>query len=171
MTSDEEIRETKKKLEEHEERIRKLESFLEQKKEKPIKKVGIDIGADIGKLSKDAGINEEQLRHVFDFEKEDLSLIVTVEGKSEIEKQFKATVCILTAYHYCYNSDEIKSQGLRKKLEWLGIKSLVNLSSNLANYKQFVLPKGKPGSPKFSYKITFPGIKRGLEIIKELSGT
>jgi hypothetical protein len=52
----------------------------------------------------------------------------------------------------------------------LGIKSLVNLSTNLSEYKQFILPKGKPKSKEFSYEITLPGIKKGLEIIKELSG-
>jgi hypothetical protein len=170
MIPDEEIIEIKKKLEEHEKSIKKLESVLEQEKGKSTKEIGVDIGTVIEKLSKDAGIPEERVRHVFDFEDEDLNLIATVEGKNEDEKQFKATVCILTAYHYCYGRDEIKSQDLRKKLAWLDIKSLVNLSTNLAKYKRFIIPKGKPRSPEFSYKITIPGIKKGLEIIKELSG-
>jgi hypothetical protein len=170
MASDDEIMKIKKKLIEHEERIIRLESSLEQKKEKLIKEVGFDTEASMEKLSKEAGISKEQLRHVFDLEKEDLKLKTTVDGKNWGEKQFKATVCILTAYHYCYSRDEIKSQDLRKKLALLGIRSLENLSSNLAEYKQFILPKGKPKSKNFVYKITYPGIYKGLEIIKELSG-
>lgn len=170
MASDEEIIEIKKKLEEHEGRIKKLESFLEHQKERPKKETVAGIEEGIEKLSQDTGISKEQLRYVFEFEKEDLVLITAIEGKNESEKQFKATICILTAYHYCYDSDEIKSQDLRKKLQWLGIASLVNLSTNIAEYKQFILPKGKPKSKEFSYKITLPGIKKGLKIIKELSG-
>ena len=166
MASDEEIIEIKKKLEEHEKRIRKLEV----EKGKSTKEISVDIERGIEKMSKNARIPEERIRCVFDFDEEDLSLIATVEGKNESEKQFKATVCILAAYHYCYGRDEIKSQDIRKKLEWFGIKSLVNLSTNLSEYKQFILPKGKPKSKEFSYKITLPGIKKGLEIIKELSG-
>lgn len=165
----EELMEIKQKLEEHEQRIGKLESFLRQGEGKPTKEISADIERHIEELSKDAGITEEQLRCIFDFEKADLNLITTVEGKNEAEKQFKATVCILTAYHCCYDRDEIRSQDLRKKLEWLGIKSLGNLSVNLANHKLFILPKGKTKSPEFSYKITYPGIKKGLEIIKELT--
>lgn len=169
MISDEEIIKIKKMLEEHEKRIGKLESVLGQEERKPPKEIGLDIEKCI-KLSKDAGITEEQLRCVFDFEEVDLSLITTMlGGKNEAEKQFRATASILTTFHYCYNKDEIRSQDLRKKLEWLGIKSLANLSINLANYKQFILPKGKPKSPEFAYKITYPGIKKGLEIIKELA--
>ena len=121
------------------------------------------------KFSKDVGISEEQLMYIFNFGEDDLGLITVIKGKKESEKQIKATLCILTAYHYCYDSDEIRSQDLRKKLEWLGITSLVHLSLNLTKYKQFIISRGVPKSPNFSYKITYPGIKKGLEIIKELS--
>ena len=167
--SNEEIIKIKRVLGEHENRIEKLESILGQEKEKLTKEIGFDIEKDIENLSTDAGITKEQLRCIFDFEKEDLNLITSIEGKSEAEKQFEATICILTAYHYFYGRDETRSQDLRKKLEWLGIKSLGILSANLAKYKQLILPKGKPKSPEFRYKITYPGIRKGLEIIKELA--
>jgi len=167
--SNEEIIKIETVLREHENRIEKLESILGQGKEKLTKEIGFDIEKCIENLSTDAGITKERLRCIFDFEKEDLNLITTFAGKKEAQKQFKATVCILTAYHCCYGRDEIRSQDLRKKLEWLGIKSLGNISASFANYKQFILPKGKAKSPKFSYKITYPGIKKGLEIIKELA--
>jgi len=167
MIPGEEIIKIKKAVEDHEKRIEKLESVLGQGKGKPAEEIGIDIEKGIEILSKDAGITKEQLRCIFDFEKEDLNLIINIVGKNEAEKQFKTTLCILTAYHYCYGRDETRSQDLRKKLEWLGIKSLGILSVNLAKYKQLILPKGKPKSPEFRYKITYPGIRKGLEIIKE----
>jgi hypothetical protein len=167
--SSKEIIEIKKILENHEKRIKEIETRFGQKEEKPIEKIGVDIEEGIKSLSKEAGINEEQLRNVFDFEKSDLRLITTIGGENETEKQFKAAVCILTAYHYCYGRDEIKSQELRKKFEWLGITSLVNLSANLAKYKQFLIPKGKLKSPDSGYKITLPGIKEGLKNIKKLA--
>lgn len=167
MMSSEEITEVKGKLKELEERIGKLEHFLAREEGKSAEEPSIATEGRMEKLCEDAGITEEELKCVFDFEEEDLSLIATVEGKSEAVKQFKASVGILTAYHYCYRKDEIRSQDLRKKLEWSGIRSLGNLSANLANYKQLIRPKGKSGSPQFSYKITFPGIKKGLEIIRE----
>jgi len=167
MMSSEEITGVKEKLKELEERIGKLEHFLAREEGKSVEEPGIATEGCVEKLCEAAGINEDELRCVFDFEEKDLSLIATVEGKSEAVKQFKASVGILTAYHYCYHKDEIMSQDLRKKLEWLGIRSLANLSANLSDYKQLIRPKGKSGSPQFSYKITFPGIKKGLEIIKE----
>ena len=170
MVSENEIGKIKKILKEHESRIKRLESFFEEE-EKPIKKIDVGIEECIIKLSEEAGINEEKIRHVFDFNKKDLNLIKIIKDKKESTKQFKATVCLLTAYHYCYGNDKIKSRDLRKKLEWLGIRSLGNLSINLSQYKQYIIPEGKSRSPEFSYKITYPGIKEGLKIIKELSST
>jgi hypothetical protein len=69
-------------LEEHEKRIRKLEI----EKGKSTKEISVDIERGIEKMSKNVRIPEERIRRVFDFGEEDLSLIVTVEGKNESEK-------------------------------------------------------------------------------------
>jgi hypothetical protein len=152
-------------LKEYDDRIKELEGLAKGGRLKPVR-TSLDEG--IKKLAADAGITEEQLKHVFDFEDEDLNLIATVEG-NEAEKQFKATICILTALDYCYGKDIIESKILRKKLEKLGI-SLNNLSTNLAKFANFIVPKGEPGSHNFCYKITLPGKKKGFEIIKSLFG-
>lgn len=123
----------------------------------------------IQKLANDAGITLEKIKAVFDFGPEDLNLISLVTGKNEEEKQLKATLCVLTGYNHCYNSDSILSQKIRLKLEKLGIKSLANLSTNLANYPNYIVCNIEKGSKASSYKITYPGIKRGLEIIKDLA--
>ncbi|MFH1774527.1 MAG: hypothetical protein ABH874_06175 [Methanobacteriota archaeon] len=152
-------------LKKHDDRIKELEALAKGGQLKPVE-VSLDQG--IKKLAADAGITEEQLKHVFDFEEEDLNLIAAIEG-NEAEKQCRATICILTALDYCYGKDIIESKILRKKLEKLGISSLNNLSTNLAKFANFIVPKGEPGSPNFCYKITLPGKKKGLEIIRELA--
>jgi len=169
MMPDGQIVQIQKKLEEHEERIRKLETLLQTEKEDARARSQPLVEAGSQKLSREAGITEEQLRYVFDFEEEDLNLIQPVHGQNEREKQFRASICILTGYHYCYGRDQIRSEELRKKLEWLGLKSLTNLSTNLSRYKMFIVPKGQPRSPTYGYKITLPGIKRAIETIKELA--
>lgn len=124
----------------------------------------------IKKLSEATGISEDLLKHVFHFEEKDIILLCVVTGNNEREKQLKTTLAILTAYHFCYEKDEIRSKELIEKLKYLGIGSLVNLSTNLKNYKQFIIAVGKQGSSAFSYKITYPGIKKGLSIINEFAG-
>lgn len=153
-------------LEGHEKRIEALESILKGK-EQPPEITSID--AKIKKICSEISINEEQLKSIFDISENDVRLITEMTGKNESEKQFKATVCILTAYHYLFERDIIKSKDLREKLKWLGIKSLVNLSTNLAKYKKYIISIGKRSSTDYSYKITYPGTKEGLNIIKSLS--
>jgi len=154
-----------KRIEEHEKRIEALEG-IPQSKEKTPEVTSID--AQIKKFCSEIGISKEQLKSVFDISENDVVFITEMTGKNEIERQFNTTVCILTAYHYLFGEDIIKSKDLREKLKWLGIKSLGNLSMNLAKYKKYIIPIGKPASPAFSYKITYPGIKEGLDIIRSL---
>lgn len=90
-----------------------------------------------------------------------------LKKKNEGEKQLRATLAILTGLSYCYEREKILSTNLRKRLEVLGIVSLQNLPTNLVKYHQFVLPRGKSGIPKFSYKITVSGKKEGLKLIRE----
>lgn len=153
-------------LKEHEERIEALENILKGT-DKPPEITSTD--AKIKKSCSEIGIKEEQLKSVFDISEKDVTLITEMAGKKESEKQFKATVCILTAYHYLFERDIIKSQDIKENLEWLGIKSLSNLSKNLAKHKRYIIPIGESSSPNFSYKVTYPGLKEGLNIIRSLT--
>lgn len=122
----------------------------------------------IKKLSEATKLTEDSLKHVFHFEKNDVTLLCKINGNNEREKQLKTTLLILTAYHFLYGKDEILSKNLIEKLKYLGIGSLQNLSRNLKKHKQFIMV-GK-GSSTFSYKITYPGIQKGISIINELTG-
>lgn len=168
MTLDKKILELENKLEEHEKRICTLEELCSRAKTKSIREGYGDSEQRLREFSEEIGIDVEQLKYVFHFGEEDLTLIAVIKGKKENERQLKATLCILTGYHYYYGEDEIRSQELRKKLRWSGIRSLTNLNSNLKRHRELLIPKGKPGSPEFRYQIIYPGIKKGIEIIKEL---
>lgn len=162
----------KKILENHERRISALERLLlkgkveENLKEIP-KRVEIGLEKNMGKLAKSAGIEIDQVKQIYDFEKEDLTLLVEAGGEDVGEKQLRATLVILVGLSYCYEKEEILSGVLGKKLKTLGI-SLANLARNLDEHPRFVLPVGKPKSTKFQYKITVPGKNEGLKIVREL---
>ena len=125
-------------------------------------------GDSIKKLAKDANITIDQLRQIFDFEEEDLTLLTEIIGKNEEERQFKATLLMLTGLSYCYGREEILSPDLKERLARLDIRSLTNLSANLRKYRQYILLKGRPGDPRARYKITGPGKRKGLGMILEL---
>lgn len=144
------------------------EKVEEELKEKP-KRVEIGLEKGVEKLAKDAGVTRGQLNQIFDLGKDDLTISVEAGGESDKEKQLRATLVILTGFSYCYRKEEIHSIDLKKKLKILGI-PIANLARNLAEYPRFVLSIGKPKSPKFRYKITVPGKREGLRIIRELAG-
>lgn len=118
----------------------------------------------VHKLIKATKIDLNDLELIFDFEDENLELTANITGESEKEKQFNATICILTALNFCFSKKEISSTDLVRQLEDLGIGSLSNLSPYLNTYKQFIKVDGKTRK----YKIKGPGINKGKEIIKEL---
>lgn len=155
------------RIERLEKRVENLEIKLQQNE--PVAISEKPYGDRIQQLAANAGLTVDQLKHVFHVTEEDVYLIAAVDGINEVEKQIKATVAILTTQNYLLGVDEIKSKKLRPKLEKLGIRSLINLSTNLAQRPDLIVPKGEPKSPDFSYQITYPGLRKGLEIIKELA--
>ena len=144
-----------------------LKEKVEEKLEEKPKRVEIELEKRIEKLAKSASVTIDKLKQIFDFEEDDL-ILLTVGEETEKEKQVQATLLILTGLSYCYGKREIVVADLKRKLERLGIAALQNLSTNLSEYPQFVVPKGKRGSRKFGYKITIPGEKEGLTIIRKL---
>lgn len=130
-----------------------------------------DVPECIKKICNATKISPDDLKHIFDFDFENkkLELKTMITGKNAEEKQFKATLCILTGYNYCYGTKEIKSEELKTQLDQLGIDSLGNMSTFLkkARYKEFIKVEGKDRGPK-KYKIKIPGIKKGEELIKSL---
>ena len=142
-----------------------LREKVEEKLEKP-KRVEIGLEKRVERLAKDVSVTEEKLKNVFNFEEKNLDPIAPVKGSWQ-EKQLKATLVILTGLSYCYEKDEILSTHLKGKLGNLKIGSLSQLGPTLLEHPQLIVSKGEGRGT--SYKITVPGKKEGLKIIKELA--
>jgi hypothetical protein len=161
---DEEI---KKILEDHETRIARLEKNQLKKEEGRPSSIPTKITKD--KLLQESGLNDDQIQSIFLFGDTDISLIIPPEG-SDREKQLAATLSILTAYNYCLNKNEIKASELLVNLKMLGIGLLTHLAETLKKEPRYIQFKRKGRKKDTVYKITYPGLERGLEIIRQLLG-
>ena len=83
------------------------------------------------------------------------------------EVQLDTSLALLLIYKYVFKLDKFPSALLRKKLQLLGIKSLVNLTTNLHKYPEFIIhDAGKIGSMDNYFLITQPGENRIKSQIK-----
>lgn len=119
-------------------------------------------------LADTLGVELAELSNIIDFTENEFRIIVNIPGKSEGDKQRNASLIILTVLYYCKNQRDIKSSDLRDILRDLGIGSLVNMATNLKIDSSYWVLKGEPSSKLFYYRITTPGIQKGLEIIKSM---
>ena len=103
------------------------------------------------------------------FEEGNFKIITEIDGKNNKEKQLNATLLILTINDICYGINKIRSQELRNMLEYLGIRSLVNLSTNLKTMKNYIISDGKKASSEYGYKLTLPGKREGIKLLTDLS--
>lgn len=123
------------------------------------------------KLLKDSTLGEGDLKKIFDFEEKELRIIFPIStlNKSISKKQHLSALLYLMGFKYCYGLKEISSSELRKKLEELGIDSLVNLSTNLKSFRNEIIhKKGLKGSTNTFYKITLPGELHAIKELKDL---
>lgn len=114
-------------------------------------------------------ITEEELRKIVFFRENDLRIIDTgfLDSKKIKEKQLDSSLLHLLVYKYCFNVEKCPSGLLRDKLKLLGIKSLVNLSSHLHKFSEYIIHEaGKKGSTNNYYLITLPGENRIKDKIK-----
>ncbi len=158
-------KEVKKKFDEIEERLNKLEDIvlsedeefqtLEDRKENFAEEIGVETG---------------KLDHMFDidWENQDIDIVKDIERDTNKEEHIEGTICLLTAYSYILDEDEIKSSILKEKLRDLGMNSLQNLGTNLSEVRKFIRPKGKPRSNDYKYEIRPLGKKEGLKHIKKI---
>jgi len=113
------------------------------------------------------GVTDEQLKQVFDFEDEKLTLLITPTDKKISIKQQKIALAVLTTYKNCYGQEELSVRELNRNIEYVGL-STGNLSTNFKKIKSEIIMKGKPKSTNMTYKVTAPGERRGIKIIQEL---
>ncbi len=130
-----------------------------------------EINSDEEKISRfcsELEIRKEDFNLIFKISEKDVSLKVPIEGKNEAEKQLKTTLVLITVKDSLFEEDFMKSADITIVLKRLGIKSIVNLSTNLNKHSSFLQSKGKPKSKNFGFRITIPGIVEGKKLIKEL---
>lgn len=153
------------KIHEIDDRLKSIEELIKKTPEIT------EIGNEYEKLITETGIGEEELIETIYFENGSYKIIAEIDGKTNKKKMLNATLLILTINDICYGSNRIRTQDLKKKLEYLGIGSLANLSTNMKSVKRFVIPDGKRGSKEYGYKLTLPGRKEGIRLLSELTGT
>ncbi|MDG3546624.1 hypothetical protein [Methanobacterium formicicum] len=142
---------------------------IKQKKREVIQIHDVNIPEAAQRLSKATKISVDDLDLIFSIEDEKLELIATFKDKSWTQQHFKSTICLLTAYHFCFGIKEMKSPDLNEHMKKLEMGSLQNLSPNLQKpqFKKYITVEGKKGASKV-YKIKGLGIKEGLKLIEKL---
>lgn len=165
MASREDIMEIKKKLEEHGERIQKLERIvIEEGKEEGYK---IDKSKEgIKRFAEKINVSKEDIKKTFDLDGNNLTLVKII-GEKDREKTINATLLVLLGYKYFFSKDEMPSQEIRRNVAENKIPT-----DNFATYLQEIIPsfirrKGKPKSPKTMYKLTISGEDEAKELLKK----
>lgn len=120
------------------------------------------------KLIEATKLTAEQLGNVIDFDEGNFHVVATIPGKSYADQQKNAALLVLTANYYCSGEREYDAGKLRKRLEDLGIKSLMNMATILKNYENHFVKKGDAGSRSTVYRITNPGLQEGINLMKRL---
>ncbi len=142
----------------------KTTQSLKENTEQPLKSKGLD------ELSNFLDISEEKLRRILFVRENDVNLINSkfIQSTSTKEVQLDTSLALLLIYKYVFNLNNCPSELLRKKLQLLGIKSLVNLTTNLHKYPEYIIhDAGKIGSTDNYFLITQPGENRIKNQIKK----
>jgi len=115
-------------------------------------------------------ISEEKLRKILFVRENDVKLIDLrfIKSSSTKEVQLDTSLALLLMYKYVFSLDKCPAILLRKKLQLLGVKSLVNLTTHLHKYPEYIIhDAGKIGSIDNYFFITQPGENRIKDQIKE----
>lgn len=124
------------------------------------------ISNPIEQLATKCNISQEHLRNVFEFTKDKFVLLKEPNAETELEKQIKASVCILTAYKIGLDKEWNTATILTDAISERGI-SLNHFSKNIATRKDLIKKIGEKKGTK--YGVTTKGFQEGTELIKSLS--
>lgn len=166
MSQEEDVKKILKKLEEIDRRLKKLEKPADEKKiEVKPKKGKPEYG--VKKLAEKIKVSEEDVWKVFDVEENCLTLVKIV-GEGDKEKTKNATLLVLLGYKYIFGIDDVLSQEIRKNVA----ENKIPLNA-FANHIKEIIPslirrKGKPRSPKTTYKLTTPGEVKARDLLKQI---
>jgi hypothetical protein len=165
MTENNELKIMKKTLEDHEKRIKSLENMLKGSKGEEI--TTLEGKPQIERLAQKIGVTIDKIKELYDIEDNKLTLL-KVEGKDEREKTRKISLTVLSGYKYLLGNEEISATEIRRNVA----ENRVALN-NFATYLNEIIPslirrKGKPKSPKTTYKLTPLGEAEAKEVLKKL---
>lgn len=140
--------------------ILKSKSIKRQKSSEETEQISLSEGG-IKKLVDFLEINEPDIRRLIFFRENEAALLNTkiIPSKENVsEQQLNASLIYLLVYKYSYNLKNLSAGLLREKLQKIGIPSLVNLSTNLRKFTEFIFHQAGPlGSHKNYYIITPAG--------------
>jgi len=158
----EEISKVRRKLEELEERILKLEKLFQAK---PEEEPHLALKERIEKFSRDTNLSVEQLENVFEFNEHDLHFIAPLTG-SVPEKQVSLTQCVLIGLELVYRKKSIDATELAKKLDDYGLDTK-NLARSLSSHSDIFRKIGKKRQTK--YKLTDVGKTSAIQLVQTLA--
>jgi hypothetical protein len=161
----EEISEMRKKLREHEKRIKALEDAFAGSRTVGARKV--PTGSNIQKLAENIKVSPERIEELFDIENNTLTLL-KIAGEDDEEKTQKASLAILIGYKYFLGTKEVLAREVRRNVA----ESRIPVN-NFATYLNRIIPslirrKGKSRSPKTTYKLTPLGEAEARAVLKKL---
>lgn len=161
MKIEKEINKIKKELEDHKERISKLENKLPS-----ISRIQEGIEG-IEKLAKEIGLTKEKIREIFDIEENILTVVKTV-GENNKEKIKNVSLLVLLGYKYLFERNELFSKEIRRNVAENDIPL-----NNFATYLKEIIPtlirrKGKHKSTKTTYRLTTLGEAKAKKLLKEM---
>lgn len=161
MEIEKEIIKIKKTLDNQEKRISRLE---ETKSTSPlVAKPSASL-----QLFKKTGISADKMKEVFDLEGDILTVIKST-GKDDEEKTRNITLLTLIGHQYFMGENQVSSGEIRRNVAENHI-SLNNFGSYLKKIiPTLIIRKGKPKSPKTSYRLTVSGDVKARELIKNMS--
>ncbi len=148
-------------------RLEKLEKrVFSDVENKPI--VATKPSDGIKRLAQKAGVSEEKIGEIFDFENEILT-VVKVIGSNPKEKTQNISLLTLIGHKYFLANNEVAAQEIRRNVA----ENRIPLE-NFATYLNELVPssirrKGKPKSPKTTYRLTVFGEVNARELIKQLA--
>jgi hypothetical protein len=144
-------------------------SGRKKKKEVPDEKRSITITSNpqgMEDLRRDLELEKDELNELFDFEAQRIHMLEALKGTTDSKTQLNTALCYLTAQSYYFQNQEIESADLTEIIEELGIGAISHLHGNLSKHRKLLIPKREKKRIS-SYRITTPGIQKGIILLKE----
>jgi hypothetical protein len=117
-------------------------------------------------LAKDIGIEQERLHRLFEFEDQEIHMLEALKGATESKTQLNTALAFLITRYYYFSEQEMESGKLSRIMEDLGIGAISHLHTNLSKDRKLLIAKKKKKRID-TYRITRPGIEKGVLLLKE----